>query len=58
MTTYKHRSEIPEEEKWNLTDLYATEADWHSDLKKLKHSHRSLQALMETLQMDNPYMSS
>lgn len=36
MTTYKHRSEIPEEEKWNLTDLYATEADWHSDLKKVE----------------------
>lgn len=31
MKTYSSRQEVPEQEKWNLTDIYATIEDWEAD---------------------------
>ena len=30
------RSDIPDEYKWNLSDIYATDADWEKDFAKIK----------------------
>ncbi|WP_078393056.1 oligoendopeptidase F [Shouchella patagoniensis] len=32
MSTYKSRSEVPDHEKWDLTDLYANEQAWQKDM--------------------------
>lgn len=31
MNTYKNRKEVPEQEQWNLQDIYADEAAWQKD---------------------------
>jgi len=35
-TTRWSRSDVPEEQKWNLTDLFPTQADWEQELMKLQ----------------------
>ncbi len=36
------RSELPEETKWAITDIYPTDADWENDLQRLKEMGKSL----------------
>src|SRR3954451_10672457 len=42
MTTYTTRKEVPEQEKWNLTDIY-------SDLSKWEEDYLQIEKMSETL---------
>ncbi|SDI26135.1 oligoendopeptidase F [Natribacillus halophilus] len=44
MTTYEKRQDVPEQEKWDLTDLYASEDDWQKDLDDVLAYARELKA--------------
>ncbi|MFS0863767.1 oligoendopeptidase F [Fredinandcohnia sp. 179-A 10B2 NHS] len=35
-TTYKSRTEVPEQEKWNLSDLYSDVSKWEEDYKLIE----------------------
>ncbi|WP_088102116.1 oligoendopeptidase F [Halalkalibacter urbisdiaboli] len=41
---YTSRLEVPEQEKWNLADIYSTEAEWDADLIKVKKLADELKA--------------
>ena len=43
------REEIPEEYKWAIHDLYATDEDWHAHLATLAEDQRDLAAMAGTL---------
>ncbi|GAB4073962.1 oligoendopeptidase F [Barrientosiimonas marina] len=38
------RSDIPEERKWNLEDIFATDADWEEELKALQRAFPEIEA--------------
>ena len=42
MKRIRSREEIPEEDKWAIEDLYATDADWEEDLKTVAEDQRYL----------------
>ncbi|KQL50812.1 oligoendopeptidase F [Heyndrickxia shackletonii] len=42
MTIYASRQEIPEKEKWNLTDIYPTVEDWNKDVQYIEQAAEEL----------------
>lgn len=40
----RQRSEIPQQDKWAIEDLYATEADWEAELATLEEDQQALAA--------------
>ncbi|ABS22451.1 oligoendopeptidase F [Bacillus cytotoxicus] len=36
MTTFKSRVDVPDQEKWDLTDIYQTIQDWQNDYQKVE----------------------
>jgi len=44
MTTYKSRKEVPEQEQWNLQDIYTDEAAWQKDYEKAEVQIKKLGA--------------
>lgn len=42
MTTYVSRQEVPEKEKWNLTDIYPTIEDWNKDVQYIEQAAEEL----------------
>lgn len=42
MKRIRSREEIPEEDKWAIEDLYATDADWEEDLKTVAEDQEYL----------------
>ncbi|SEM14601.1 oligopeptidase F. Metallo peptidase. MEROPS family M03B [Mesobacillus persicus] len=42
MTTFKNRTEVPEQEKWNLADIYSDLAQWEEDYRQIKIMGESL----------------
>jgi len=46
------RSEIDEKYKWNLADIYATDADWEADFSRLSGMIPSLKQLKEGFAKD------
>ncbi|GHO45627.1 oligoendopeptidase F [Ktedonospora formicarum] len=49
MQSYKNRSEIPTEYKWNLESIYANNEDWERDFQYLQKSVPELATLQGTL---------
>ena len=47
--TIPSREEIPEQSKWAIEDLYATQADWERDLEALREQQSTLEAFAGTL---------
>ncbi|WP_062235617.1 oligoendopeptidase F [Fictibacillus sp. FJAT-27399] len=44
MTTYQSRNDVPEQEKWNLTDIYPSLAEWEKDYEQVKVMAEELKA--------------
>jgi len=42
MTTFKGRTEVPENEKWNLTDIYSNLNLWEEDFRRIEDMANSL----------------
>jgi len=42
MTTYTTRQEVPENEKWNLADIYPTIEDWNKDVLYIEQAAEEL----------------
>ena len=42
MQTYKTREEVADCEKWNLRDIYESEAAWDKDLEAVKEKITTL----------------
>ncbi|QQK80096.1 oligoendopeptidase F [Salicibibacter cibi] len=43
-TTYEKRQDVPEQEKWDLTDLYTSESDWQQDVDDVLRMAKDLQS--------------
>lgn len=41
-TKYPSRNDVPENEKWDLRDIYSTEVSWEDDFKKVESSMQEL----------------
>jgi oligoendopeptidase F len=44
MTTYTTRKEVPEQEKWNLTDIYSDLSKWEEDYLQIEKMSETLKA--------------
>ena len=44
MTTYTTRTEVPEQEKWDLSDLYSNGRDWDQDYQSIENMAQQLKA--------------
>ncbi|MCK6256297.1 oligoendopeptidase F [Fictibacillus sp. KIGAM418] len=44
MTTYQSRNDVPEQEKWNLTDIYPSLDEWEKDYEQVKVMTEELKA--------------
>ncbi|MGG1572085.1 oligoendopeptidase F [Fictibacillus sp. NRS-1165] len=44
MTTYQSRNDVPEQEKWNLNDIYPSLAQWENDFEQVKAMAEELKA--------------
>jgi oligoendopeptidase F len=44
MTKYTNRSEVPIQEKWNLSDLYANQSKWEEDYRVIEKMAENLKA--------------
>ena len=41
-TSYNNRSEVPEQEKWNLEDIYADISKWDEDYHQIEKMNEKL----------------
>ncbi len=44
MTTYTTRTEVPEQEKWDLTDIYSDLSKWEDDYQQIEKMSEKLRS--------------
>ena len=57
MSTYKTRAEVPEQERWNLTDLYSNQNNWDHDYQTIEKMAENLKAYDGDINDGTSYIS-